>query len=398
MEKEQVRAGLEGVVVAETEMSRVDGQRGELIVGGYDIHDLAGERGFEDICHLLWRGRLPGDQEERATIARAMARGRERGFASLSHIGEALSGADAMDALRGAMAQWRSRDGGSGDDFVIEAAEITGAMAVFTAAWWRRICGEAAIAPDRSLRQAADYLRMLGVRSSHESGHESGAEARALDTYWATVADHGMNASTFAARVVTSTGSDTVSAVVAALGALKGPLHGGAPGPVLDMLDAIVTPDRAAAWIDQEIGAGRRIMGMGHRVYRVRDPRAAVLERAAEILCRASGAAETSGASARTQRLILARAVEDVARERLEIRHPGRALRANVEFYTAILLDALGIDRRLFSATFAIARSAGWCGHIAEQRRTGRLIRPTSRYVGELRGGRGANAALPASR
>ena len=168
--------------------------------------------------------------------------------------------------------------------------------------------------------------------------------------------------------MVVSTGSDLVSALVAAVGALKGPLHGGAPGPVLDMLDAIGRPDAAEAWLESEIAAGRRIMGMGHRIYRVRDPRAAVLERAAQGL---------GGA-----RLELARAVERAAEGALKRRHPDRPLRANVEFYTAILLDAVGLPRAGFAPTFAVARAAGWCAHVAEQRATGRLIRPDARYTG----------------
>jgi citrate synthase len=199
------------------------------------------------------------------------------------------------------------------------------------------------------------------------------AAERALSTYLVTVSDHGMNASTFAARVVASTGSDAVSAIVAGIGALKGPLHGGAPGPVLDMLDAIGEPDRAVTWLDAELSLGRRIMGMGHRVYRVRDPRAAVLERALERL-------EQGGVPGR--RLPLGRAVERAAVERLAQRYPERALRTNVEFYTALLLDALALDRRLFSTTFAVGRVVGWYAHITEQRQSGRLIRPESRYVG----------------
>jgi citrate synthase len=186
-----------------------------------------------------------------------------------------------------------------------------------------------------------------------------------------------MNASTFTARVVASTGSDLVSSIVAAIGALKGPLHGGAPGPVLDMLDAIGEPPRAEAWLEGELAAGRRLMGMGHRIYRVRDPRAAVLERALERL-------ETSGV--RTSRLSLARAVERAAEGVLAKRHPDRALKANVEFYTAVLLDAVGLPRTLFSPTFAVGRAAGWCAHVAEQRAHGRLIRPASRYVGRMPG------------
>ena len=160
-----------------------------------------------------------------------------------------------------------------------------------------------------------------------------------------------------------------------ALGALKGPLHGGAPGPVLDMLDAIGTPDRAETWIAQELAEGRRIMGMGHRIYRVRDPRAAVLERAIARL-------EQDGVS--TGRLALARAVEQAAAGALAAKYPNRSLAANVEFYTAVLLDTLGLDRAAFTPTFAVGRVAGWCAHVREQRRSGRLIRPASRYVGAL--------------
>jgi citrate synthase len=207
------------------------------------------------------------------------------------------------------------------------------------------------------------------------TGETSPAKAAALDAYLKTVSDHGMNASTFTARVIASTGSDLVSAVTGAIGALKGPLHGGAPGPVLDMLDAIGKPANAEAWLDGELKAGRRIMGMGHRIYRVRDPRAAVLEREVERLERAG---------VMTPRLALARAVEKAAAELLARKHPERALQANVEFYTAVLLDAVGLDRKLFSLMFAAGRAAGWSAHVAEQRATGRLIRPASEYIGQM--------------
>jgi citrate synthase len=187
------------------------------------------------------------------------------------------------------------------------------------------------------------------------------------------VIDHGLNASTLAARVVASTGSDMVSAVVAGVGALKGPLHGGAPGPVLDMLDAIDHPERSRAWLLERLSARERIMGMGHRIYRVRDPRAAALERAATRFQQSGG----GGA-----RLALARVVEREAESLLAERHPDRPLRANVEFYTAVLLEAVGVPRTSFSPTFAVSRVAGWCAHVDEQRLRGRLMRPLSKYVG----------------
>jgi citrate synthase len=293
----------------------------------------------------------------RPVSARALGDAREAAFEQLADLGDALTLPDAMDALRAATAHL------SGGDPIA----ILGAVAVFAAAWARQ---GAPLRPDARASHAADYLRMA-------TGLEpSPAAAAALDAYLVTVADHGMNASTFAARVVASTASDTVSAVVAALGALKGKLHGGAPGPVLDMLDAIGEPAQARAWIEAALARGERIMGMGHRVYRVRDPRAFVLERAIAQLEASSDAASPIG-----RRLRLARAVEKEAEAQLAARHPDRPLKANVEFYTAVLLETLGLPRTLFTPTFATSRAAGWCAHVDEQRTHGRLIRPKSRYV-----------------
>lgn len=265
-----------------------------------------------------------------------------------------------MDALRAAAAS------GPADAETDAALAVTAEIAVHAAAWTRLVRGLAPIAPDPRHSHAADLLAMAGLSADAE-------RVRAMETYLVTVSDHGMNASTFAARVVASTGSDLRSAVTAALGALKGPLHGGAPGPVLDMLDAIAGPECARSWLESELDAGRRIMGMGHRVYRVRDPRAYVFERALGCL---EGVPEVAS------RLALARTVEREAEALLAERHPRRPLRANVEFYTAILLDALGFDRTAFTPLFAVGRVLGWCAHYAEQRRTGRLLRPASRYVG----------------
>jgi citrate synthase len=342
--------GLEGVIAAETRLSDVDGERGRLILAGHDVEALAGARRFEEVCALFL-----GDGDWRAQLGAGRVAAAER----LARLGDALEARDAMDALRAAMAHLP-------DD--ASAGEVVGAVAVFAAVWARRRTGADAIAPDPARGHAEDLLRMLG-------GDCSPARAAALDAYLVTVVDHGMNASTFTARVVASTGSDLVSAVVAAIGALKGPLHGGAPGPVLDMLDQIGAPERAEPWLRAELAEGRRIMGMGHRIYRVRDPRAAVLERAIERL-------EAGGAVG--PRLELARAVERTAERILVEKHAERPLKANVEFYTAVLLEAVGVPRALFSAVFAAARSVGWCAHVAEQRATGRLIRPASRYVGPL--------------
>jgi citrate synthase len=347
--QDPVNPGLEGVIAAQTRLSHVDGAGGVLVIAGEHVEQVAGTRSFEQVCARLWG-------QERVALGEA----RRAAWARLPALGDALKAHEGMDALRAAIAHLPGTS---------SAEEVVGAMAVFAAAWWRLRTGAQPLPPDASLGHAADLLRMLQGTKASEGA------ARALDAYLVTVVDHGMNASTFTARVIASTGSDLVSAVVGALGALKGPLHGGAPGPVLDMLDAIGTAEHAQTWLEAELEAGRRIMGMGHRIYRVRDPRAAVLER--EVL-----GLERTGV--RGGRLALARAVEHAATQVLARKYPNRSLQANVEFYTAVLLDLLGVDRAAFTPMFAVGRSAGWCAHVEEQCATGKLIRPDSRYVGPM--------------
>jgi citrate synthase len=204
----------------------------------------------------------------------------------------------------------------------------------------------------------------------------SAEQTAALDAYLVTISDHGLNASTFASRVIASTGSGLTSSVLAAISALKGPLHGGAPGPVLDMLDAIGTENRAKTWLSAALDRGERLMGFGHRIYRVRDPRADALKNALEPLV-------VSGQVDR-KRISLADTVEQAALAILTERKPDRPLDVNVEFYTALLLDSLGFPREAFTGVFAIGRTVGWIAHAREQALTGRLIRPKSVYVGPL--------------
>ena len=358
--------GLEDVVAATTRLSDVDGEQGRLVLAGHAVEDLAGRIPFEDAMFLLFRGTLP-TPAQRASLREALGEAREAAFDRIAELGDALALPDGMDALRASVAHLGVR---SGEEPLAEAVRIVAAIAVFAAAWSR---GQSPVRPDPRLAHAADYLRMIAGPSAAPAAP---AAVAALDAYLVTVIDHGMNASTFTARVVASTASDTVSAVVAAIGALKGKLHGGAPGPVLDMLDAIGDADGARAWISAALARGERIMGMGHRVYRVRDPRAFVLERAIADLEAAS-----DGSSPIGRRLRLARAVEKEAEAQLAARYPDRPLKANVEFYTAVLLEAVGLPRTLFTPTFASSRAAGWCAHVEEQRRHGRLIRPKSRYT-----------------
>ncbi len=356
-------SGLEGISAADTRLSHVDGEKGQLLIAGEDVETVAGHRGFEAMAGALWReAGLDPSLEPVSNVAEALGDARHAAWETRNRWAVALEAPDGMDALRGGLALLQP----SGDD-ARDAVTAVGATAVIVAAWSRRRAGAELVAPDPSLDHATDYLRISAGATPPP------AVAAALGAYLVTVMDHGMNASTFTARVIASTASDAISAIVGAVGALKGPLHGGAPGPVLDMLDAIGSPEHAADWIAGELKSQRRIMGMGHRIYRVRDPRAAVLE--AVI-----GRLEAAGVA--SHRLALARAVEREAEAALAARHPDRPLKANVEFYTAVLLDAVGLPRTSFAPTFAVGRVAGWCAHVFEQRRTGRLIRPASRYVG----------------
>jgi citrate synthase len=225
--------------------------------------------------------------------------------------------------------------------------------------------GGVPIAPDPTMAHAADLLRMAGL--PHDPGR-----AGALDAYLSLVSDHGLNASTFAARVAASTQAGLTSAALAGISALKGPLHGGAPGPVIEMLDAIGTPDRAAAWLEAAIARGDRLMGFGHRIYRVRDPRADALKAVVRRMGQGAG------------RLAFAEAVEAAALDVLRRAKPDRPLDTNVEFYTALLLEALGFRPDSFTCVFAAGRIAGWLAHAREQVLSGRLIRPQSRYVGPV--------------
>jgi citrate synthase len=310
---------------------------------------------------LRLNGHIP-DEHNLKTLQRKIGQDRVEVFSKVHHV--LMLPTNGMDYLRAAIAGIEFSDSESEIDI---STRLIAAVSVAAASWHRRKMGRAPLAPDASLTHAEDFLRMSLDREP------DARFSAALNSYLVTVSDHGMNASTLAARVVASTGSDLTSSIVAGIGALKGPLHGGAPGPVLDMLESIGKPENAKPWLETELSAGRRIMGMGHRIYRVRDPRAAVLEQATLKL-------ENSGIKSR--RLSLARAVESAAAKLLAERYPDRPLKANVEFFTAVLLDAIGLPRELFSPTFALGRVVGWCAHVAEQRKFGRLVRPKSEYVG----------------
>ena len=354
-------AGLEDVVAAETRLSDVDGEAGELTIAGFPVEELAGLASFEEVLYLLWNDELP-DAGRLARFREELAWRRGLSRATLDLLRSvATEKVPVMDALR--MAAGTVRTGEDED----EALALVACLPTIVAAYWRMLGGGAPVAPDPELGHAANYLYML-------TGEVPGEEfSRALGTYLGAVSDHGMNASTFVARAIVSTRSDFVSAVAGAIGALKGPLHGGAPGPALDVVFEIGEVGRAEAYLREKLGRGDRLMGFGHRIYRVRDPRADVLADAAERLYTTDGDRELYD---------LALHVEKTALRLLGEHKPGRNLQTNVEFYTALLLHGLQLPTELFTPTFAVGRVAGWTAHCFEQRALDRLIRPQSEYVG----------------
>jgi citrate synthase len=354
-----VSSGLEGVVAASTRLSLVDGERGELIIAGFPVEELAGVATFEETTWLLWHDELPSPaalERFRAELAAERALPQP----TLSLLREcARRGLDPMDALRI----------GAGTISLLsqEPQAILARFPTIVAAFWRLRRGDEPLEPRPDLGHAENFLFML-------TGETPDPErVRGLETYLNTVIDHGLNASTFTARVITSTGSDLVSSIVGAIGALKGPLHGGAPGPALDMVFEIGETSRAEDVLRRKIESGEKLMGFGHRVYKVRDPRADVLARAAERMYTRSGDLSL---------YTLARSVEATAIRLLEEYKPGRRLQTNVEFYTALLLHGLGLETALFTPTFAIGRVSGWIAHALEQRSVNRIIRPQSEYSG----------------
>ncbi|MEO5759370.1 MAG: citrate synthase, partial [Mesorhizobium sp.] len=321
-----------------------------------------GRWSYAQVARLLLDGffdDLPGDAELTARLGQA----RSEVFERLHQLLPSLLSVDIYSAMRAGMALLP--DG----ETLADALLLIAAPAVLTPALLRLRRGEQPLAPDSRADHAGDMLRMLNGTVA------SPALTKALDTYLVTVCDHGLNASTFATRVVASTQAGLTSSVLAGLGALKGPLHGGAPGPVIEMLDAIAAHGDAASWLRDEIVHSERIMGFGHRIYRVRDPRADVLK---AVLRQLGGEGDTGN------RLAFAEKVEQAALDVLRAAKPGRSIQTNVEFYTALLLEAAGFPTDAFSNVFAAGRAAGWVAHAREQQTTGRLIRPQSHYVGPV--------------
>ncbi|HET9521285.1 MAG TPA: citrate synthase [Candidatus Limnocylindrales bacterium] len=347
--------GLEGVLAGETALGKVDGEHGRLMYRGYRIGDLVEHGSYGAVANLLWTGEW--DPHHRLPTGPIPA--------PVLEILRALpAAAKPMDALRTAVSAWGATQDLPWPPTVEQARAITAFSPSALAAFARLREGKAVIEPDPSLDLVEGFLYQL-TGTPPDAG-----TARALDAYFIVGAEHGFNASTFTARVITSTRSDIASAVTGAIGTMKGPLHGGAPSEVVDQLAKVGSKEHAEEWLREAIARGERLMGFGHRVYRAYDPRAAALRKVAESMER------------KPDWLQLAIDVEDVALRILREKHPERSLQTNVEYYAAPVLQGVGLTPDLFPATFSLARHAGWTAHAIEQAADNRLIRPDVRYVG----------------
>ena len=352
--------GLEGIVAAQTAISMVDGANGRLVYRGYVIADLAEDMSFEEVAHLLWHRSLP-TRAELDALTLELAGSRALTPAALATLNALPPDTDPMDVLRSVVSV-------QGVQHRLEkptiplAVHATASFPTILATFRRRQLGLDPVKPRADLGHAANYLYMM-------NGTESSPElVRALNTYLVLLADHGMNASTFTARVIASTDSDLASCLVGAVGALKGPAHGGAPSAVIDQLEQIGAAENAERWLRDARKRKVKFMGFGHRVYRTYDPRAKILKAMCERL--------------NPSFYSLASKVEEVALQILHQEHPERPQATNVEFYSAGVLQAIGLPKEYFPPTFAVSRAAGWTAHVLEQSGHNRIIRPQSEYIG----------------
>lgn len=360
-----VAKGLEGVVAASTRLSDVRGDIGQLIYCGYDINELAGKVSYEEVIHLLHRNHLP-NRKELAELKAHLAESRELPQGVIDIIKKLPKTTPPMHAIRTAVSALgcfdTTCDADSMDAQRRKAVRLIAQIAVCTAYFHRHRQGKALVHPDASLGEAANFLYMI-------NGEKPTAEMEStMDMCYVLHADHGMNASTFSARVTIATLSDMYSAITTAIGTLKGPLHGGANEGVIKMLKEIGALDKVDAYIDDALAQKRKIMGIGHRVYKVLDPRAPHLKRMAQILSAKLGDPKWIQMSERIAELMLQK----------------KGLHANVDFYSATVYYSLGIPTDLFTPIFAIARTSGWTAHVLEQLADNRLIRPQSEYMGPV--------------
>jgi citrate synthase len=359
-------AGLEDVVVSTSDICFIDGDEGRLLYRGYDIHDLVAQSTFEETAALLWSGQLP-TRKELDGVTRDLARQRRLHARVAALLRGLPRKADPMDVLRTGVSAMGVFDpdgaDGSREANLRKAVRLQAQVPTLVAAWARLRRGRAPVPPNPRLGLAANLLYMLTGRKP------APAAARAMDTALILHADHELNASTFAARVTVATLSDIYAGVVSGIGALKGPLHGGANVGVMRMLLEIGDPARAEAWIREALARKTRVMGFGHRVYHTEDPRATHLRRLSEALGREAGDLRWYEIS---------RIVERVMRAE-------KGLHPNVDFYSASVYYALGLEPDLYTPIFVVARVSGWTAHILEQYANNRLIRPRAEYTGARR-------------
>jgi citrate synthase len=347
--------GLEGIVAAESALGYVDGEAGRLLYRGYRIGDLVDRGTYPSVANLLWTGDwVPSHHLPTGPVPDPV----------LVALRALPSTAKPMDALRTAVSVWGATQTLEWPPTPDQARALTAFSPSALAAFARLRAGLEPVEPDSSLDLVPGFLYQLTGK------RPDAGTARALDAYFVVGAEHGLNASTFTARVITSTRSDIASAVAGAIGAMKGPLHGGAPSEVVEQIHQVGSPERAEQWVRDAVDRGERLMGFGHRVYRAYDPRARALRKVAE------------GLEHRPEWLELAIKIEDVALRVLAEKHPDRPLKTNVEYYAAAVLQGVGLTPDLFPATFALARHAGWTAHVLEQAGANRLIRPDAAYIG----------------
>lgn len=357
-------SGLEGIIAAESELSLVDGQAGHLVYRGYWARDLALNYSFEEVAYLLWYGQLPNKQEleelkEKLWRARELPAYIQEVLDVLPRDMEMMSVLrTVVSAMGGVKYSWKPT--------IEQGIELTALLPTLIAYRYRNLRGEAYISPHSTLDHVANYLYMLTGEEPNPS------HVRALNAYFVLTMEHGMNASTFAARVISSTESDMVSAISGAIGAMKGPLHGGAPSEVMDMLTEVGSKSNAESWIRSKLEQGERLMGFGHRVYKTRDPRAEALRFI------------TSELSSTDPWFDLANHVDETAVRLLEEYKPGRQLYTNVEFYAAAVLRAVKMPETLYTPTFTASRIVGWSAHVLEQAKNNRIFRPQSSYIGQM--------------
>jgi citrate synthase len=360
--------GLDGVVAAQTEISLVNGKDGILLYRGYDIGDIARSRSFEEVAHLLWFGEFP-TPEQLENLTEKMSSQRELSHAAATTVQAMDAKTNPIDVLRTVISAQAATDRlvePDMEDAIATAAAIPTILATF----YRRHEGQDPIAPRSDLSHAGNYLYMLTGEEPDES------RVAALNAYLVMLADHGMNASTFTSRVIASTGSDLASSLVGAIGALKGPLHGGAPQYVMEQIAEVRGRDDIEAWALDMLERRERFMGFGHPIYRTYDPRARILREMAEEL--------------NPDFFATASKVEEVVIRILTERYPERPMATNVEFYSAGVLEFIGLPTDLFTPTFATSRAVGWSAHVleqVEQQKTGasKIIRPQSEYIGPVR-------------